>query len=313
EDTECKYSRYLKKRMPAAALISQPKNFSDTGKSIHPGALAYYNREKPSYLERYSGIFEVIVALTIPFISWLTLFQKRIEAARKNKADDYIREVTALMDAEEAIKVIFKLIHANKVSDELTIERFEKLIIEKTAKILADKKEAEKARRKQQISQDSLESFSKTLRKVISTIEKLPDSQSEIIFNKIPKRAAQILQSRQGKPSNDSLLYAVGNGVNRFSSRNIEDSNQLELELKTTLKNAMSTSQKQNSFQGLSGDLSKFVEKERQEINRDLDTIFKRSVNALVSERISQESFQAFRVVWQIAKKDNVEDLANFN
>ncbi|MEM7556277.1 MAG: TAXI family TRAP transporter solute-binding subunit [Cyanobacteria bacterium P01_A01_bin.84] len=303
EDQKCEDSKHLKTRMPAAALISQPKSFSDTGKSIHPGALAYYNREQPSYLERYSGIFEVIVALVIPFISWLTLFQQRIEAARKNKADDYIREVTALMDAEELIKAILELINAIQVNNDLIIiERFQNLIIEKTAKILTEKKEAEQARSKNKISQDSLESFSKTLRKVVNAIEKLPSSHSSIIFVKIPQKAAEILQRRQGKPAQNSLLDII---INWFSLKKVQDINRLTLDLKNTLKNAMANLKTQKSFQ----DLSQFIDSEHQEISRDLDAIFKRSVNALVSERISQDSFQAFRVIWQIAKKDTDEDL----
>ncbi|NJL09450.1 MAG: hypothetical protein HC908_02145 [Calothrix sp. SM1_7_51] len=55
-------------------------------------------------------------------------------------------------------------------------------------------------------------------------------------------------------------------------------------------------------------DVAEFLKQETLEIKRDLDAIFKRTVNALVEERISQESFQVFRVIWQVAADDVMQD-----
>ncbi|MBR8833188.1 MAG: hypothetical protein DSM106950_03870 [Stigonema ocellatum SAG 48.90 = DSM 106950] len=47
-----------------------------------------------------------------------------------------------------------------------------------------------------------------------------------------------------------------------------------------------------------------FLESVPREMQRDLDAIFRRATSALVEERISEASFQSFRVVWQVAAGD---------
>ncbi|MEC4813095.1 MAG: hypothetical protein SAK29_07450, partial [Scytonema sp. PMC 1069.18] len=76
-------------------------------------------------------------------------------------------------------------------------------------------------------------------------------------------------------------------------------------DLSTTLQKAMANPPQQQALQKLSdlstSELFEFLDSETQEIRKDLDAILKRAVNALVEERISQDSFQSFRVIWQIA------------
>ena len=145
-------------KMPAAALISPPNNLSGTGKPIHPGAKAYYQREDPSWFERYSGVMEVLLAVAFPFASWLAILLRE-NIAKKNKADDYILEVTALMDAKDCVKAVDSLITAHQSQQNDLIKQLRLSIIEKASKILLCRKKAQHARSKRKISGESLKSF----------------------------------------------------------------------------------------------------------------------------------------------------------
>jgi hypothetical protein len=73
-------------------------------------------------------------------------------------------------------------------------------------------------------------------------------------------------------------------------------------DLYETLQKAKILADKRQSLQ--LSELTKFLESETLEIRQDLNAIFKPAVNALAKERISQESFQSFWVIWQVAAGD---------
>jgi TRAP transporter TAXI family solute receptor len=185
------------KEMPLIANMSSPDNMKrGIGLPIHLGAQAYYDREKPSWLERYSeslAFLITIASIGLSGIFWLT---QRFEQIRKNKADDYIREVNALMDAEDCIKAVVGYLEAKQSNNSQQLKNMKDVIVQKVARILVEKRIAELALEKQLISGESLKSFSKTLRKVNNTIEKLSIDESEDIFNYIPQNAIEILNER---------------------------------------------------------------------------------------------------------------------
>ena len=286
------------KKMPAAALISPPNNLSGTGKPIHPGAKAYYQREDPSWFERYSGVMEVLLAVAFPFASWLAILLRE-NIVKKNKADDYILEVTALMDAKDCVKAVDSLITAHQSKQNDLIEQLRLSIIEKAAKILLCRKKAQHARSKRKISGESLKSFKKTLQSTVSVIEQIPES--EEIFNAIVQQARTNREEEESKRLRNQLQSLVIDcsqyvGI-ELSKKLPKKSNQLESKLETILNEAKGKTKPR--LQNL--EISELIKSENQNIRQDLEVILKRAVNALVEERISQDSFQSFRVVWQIA------------
>lgn len=71
----------------------------DTGRStfvLHPGTLAYLQREAPSIYERYSGIAEVAVTLLIAFASAVFAGIKIYHTRRKNRIDVFYSETLRL-------------------------------------------------------------------------------------------------------------------------------------------------------------------------------------------------------------------------
>ena len=67
--------------------------------SMHPGAMAYLLQDEPTYIERYSGVAEVIVTLLIGLISggWALLNIYRIR--RKNRIDAFYLDVIRTRDS----------------------------------------------------------------------------------------------------------------------------------------------------------------------------------------------------------------------
>ena len=61
--------------------------------SLHPGALAYIKRDEPTFIERYSGVGEVLVALVVAFVSAGVALVKIYRVRRKNRLDKFLVEV----------------------------------------------------------------------------------------------------------------------------------------------------------------------------------------------------------------------------
>ena len=301
----------LIKEMPLAANISPPNNLKGIGLPIHEGAQAYYDREKPSWVEQNSGAIQVflgIMGIAIAVIPGLWLLKQRFEQTRKNKADDYIREVTALMNASDCVQTVAEYLNANTSNDTKQLIKFRDVITEKVAKILVEKRVAELGQSKKLISDDSLKSFSKTLRKVVNAIENMPQQISKEIFNNIPQKATEVLDEQHKRHLHNQLLPFINNWQKFFGLMSLNElqnteNEKLKTNLDKTLQHAKASADMRQALLEPS-QFAQFLKSESLEIQRDLDAIFKRAVNALVEERISQESFQSFRVVWQIAVGD---------
>ncbi len=72
---------------------------------MHPGALAYLNRDEPDLLERYSGVAEVLVTLMIGLISGIYAIWRIISIGQKNRIDAFCREAIERRDQYAAGEV----------------------------------------------------------------------------------------------------------------------------------------------------------------------------------------------------------------
>ncbi|MGE0623879.1 MAG: TAXI family TRAP transporter solute-binding subunit [Pseudomonadales bacterium] len=70
---------------------------------LHPGALAYLNRDEPDFYERYSGVAEVLVTLIIGLVSGLYAVYRILVIRRKNRIDEFYRQALELRDQAVAI------------------------------------------------------------------------------------------------------------------------------------------------------------------------------------------------------------------
>ncbi|MFN3926052.1 MAG: hypothetical protein ACK4QL_01740 [Pseudanabaenaceae cyanobacterium] len=84
---------------PPSASISFPQvSNKNSGIPLHEGAQAYYDPEKPSFLqENAEPIALIITVVTIVVSLWLNL-KSRFSEAQKNRTDGYNLEIVILLE-----------------------------------------------------------------------------------------------------------------------------------------------------------------------------------------------------------------------
>lgn len=84
--------------------ITQPDGRQGTFIPLHPGAKAFYEREKPNFFSENIELFGILISILLPLISgaigWYT---NRMEQ-QKNTADQYAKEVMAIVNELPEVK-----------------------------------------------------------------------------------------------------------------------------------------------------------------------------------------------------------------
>ncbi len=70
--------------------------------SMHPGAVAYLNQDEPTFIERYSGVAEVLVTLLVGLISGGWALLRIYKIRRKNRIDRFYVDVMRIRDSVAA-------------------------------------------------------------------------------------------------------------------------------------------------------------------------------------------------------------------
>jgi hypothetical protein len=86
---------------PLVASFSRPTTTGGTGIPIDPGAIAYYDRDKPSFIQENSDFLGLLLTMALLLWSWLVQLKRIIEKGRKDKADAYIQQAIALIDEDD--------------------------------------------------------------------------------------------------------------------------------------------------------------------------------------------------------------------
>lgn len=85
-------------RFPLAASIKQPEIGQGLTTALHPGARAYYDREKPSYFQKHTDEAALGLTLMAMLGSALLALRARFSKKQKNRADKYNHQLLALSD-----------------------------------------------------------------------------------------------------------------------------------------------------------------------------------------------------------------------
>jgi uncharacterized protein len=93
---------------PLIANIHRPELTGGTGIPLHPGALSYYDRDKPSFIQENADYLALILTVGLLGGSWLWEFKRWLDRRRKNLADDYIEQAIGLMNAAVSPQVALK-------------------------------------------------------------------------------------------------------------------------------------------------------------------------------------------------------------
>lgn len=100
---------------------------------LHPGLVAYEQRDAPTVYERYSGVAEVVVTLFVALVSAVFAATRMYKFARKNRIDTFyarVMEIRREIDEKDSIEQRMATIEKLKA---LQDEAFSQLIDEKLA------------------------------------------------------------------------------------------------------------------------------------------------------------------------------------
>jgi len=95
-------------RLRPALFGERPELYAPLGRDLldanfafamHPGAVAFLQQDEPTYVERYSGVAEVVVTLMVALVSGGFAVLKIYRIRRKNRIDRFYVDVIAIRDA----------------------------------------------------------------------------------------------------------------------------------------------------------------------------------------------------------------------
>jgi uncharacterized protein len=116
---------------PLIANIHRPELTGGTGIPLHPGALSYYDRNKPSFIQENADYLALILTVGLLGGSWLWELKRWLDRRRKNIADNYIEQAIVLMNAavppQSALKELdrlFEQVAAELVREGISQESF---------------------------------------------------------------------------------------------------------------------------------------------------------------------------------------------
>ncbi|MGH7999050.1 MAG: TAXI family TRAP transporter solute-binding subunit, partial [Brasilonema sp.] len=82
------------------ASIDRPNDTGGKGlPPIHPGAVAFYERDKPSFVQEHADYLALVLTVILLILSWVRQVKVWMESSRKNEADEYIAKAIHLMEA----------------------------------------------------------------------------------------------------------------------------------------------------------------------------------------------------------------------
>ncbi|MCS6783020.1 MAG: TAXI family TRAP transporter solute-binding subunit [Gloeomargarita sp. SKYBB_i_bin120] len=94
---------------PRTASISYPGSGQALGIPLHPGARAYYERDKPSFLQENAEPIALLITLATIGFSLLAQIRSQISERQKNRADLYNLELVEIIEAVDRAESVQEL------------------------------------------------------------------------------------------------------------------------------------------------------------------------------------------------------------
>jgi TRAP transporter TAXI family solute receptor len=89
--------------------VRRPDTLSQLGPALHPGAIRYYDKDKPSFIQAHSDFIGLILTILVMVGSWIWELRAWLQRQQKNIADQYSNRVVALMNAARDAKELADL------------------------------------------------------------------------------------------------------------------------------------------------------------------------------------------------------------
>lgn len=82
---------------PLVASIDRPTTTGGTGVPLHAGAIAFYERDQPSFVQENADFLAFLLTVTLLLGSWFVELKSWIERGKKEVADDYVTSALEAM------------------------------------------------------------------------------------------------------------------------------------------------------------------------------------------------------------------------
>jgi TRAP transporter TAXI family solute receptor len=135
---------------PLVASIKPPEITGGTGIPPHPGAIAYFDRDKPSFIQEYADFVGLLLTLTLLLGSWLWQLKSWLERRQKNEADSHIGAAIELMTQ----------VQNKQTAPEVALDELDKIFAQAADDLIQEK-----------ISQESFRTLSEAYKAVRDVIE----------------------------------------------------------------------------------------------------------------------------------------------
>jgi uncharacterized protein len=120
---------------PLVSNLRRPETTGGTGIPIHPGALAYYDRDEPSFLQKNADYVALILTVSLLLGSWIWELKRWMERKSKDVADRYIEQLIEVMNASQSASIqpqealekidrLFELVAVELVDEGISQESF---------------------------------------------------------------------------------------------------------------------------------------------------------------------------------------------
>jgi uncharacterized protein len=116
---------------PLVSNIRDPRQASGGAVPIHPGALGYYDRNRPSFVQENADFLALLLTVALLGGSWLWELKNWIGRRKKDYADRYIKSTLDLMKAgkdanlkQQELDQVFRRAAADLVDEKISQESF---------------------------------------------------------------------------------------------------------------------------------------------------------------------------------------------
>ncbi|MGO9435017.1 MAG: TAXI family TRAP transporter solute-binding subunit [Terracidiphilus sp.] len=91
------------------AQVRRPEPQTGFGPALHPGALDFYDKDKPTFLQTNADFVGLIITTGFMVASWIWQLNRWMQKQQKNAADVYSNRVVTLIDAAQEVDSIESL------------------------------------------------------------------------------------------------------------------------------------------------------------------------------------------------------------
>ncbi|MBG1265562.1 TAXI family TRAP transporter solute-binding subunit [Nostoc sp. WHI] len=182
---------------PLIASINRPNTTDNISISLHPGAFAFYERDKPSFIQENADYVALLLTFILLIVEWFRQFKLWIERSRKNEADEYLQSTLKLMNDSQT-----NLDDRQKQLDDTFKKAAEALVAEKISQESfrtfneAYKTTREAIERDRQLAQEAIEQKQREVsaKYIKAVVKLLQDSQlnQHLIQQELDKILAQV-------------------------------------------------------------------------------------------------------------------------